>query len=170
MKLKTDKSMQEKIELFYKEETTWFPDHVGFTFCGLMILGITLIWWGLAGPAADGESGEWKVAVSMGAMDGLGFSMLRQRYLFYKEGKNNCILELLRYVPVSKEQLLIFVWKKQLFHMRWMFFTALMVQLFFGIVVFRELSIWNFFMPLLGCVILPVFWEGLAAIDFYRKS
>ena len=54
--------------------------------------------------------------------------------------------------------------------MRWMFFTALMVQLFFGIVVFRELSIWNFFMPLLGCVILPVFWEGLAAIDFYRKS
>lgn len=170
MKFKIDKKMQEKFEQFYKEETSWFPDHVGLTFCGLMILGITLIWWGLAGPDADAEPGEWKVTLAMGAMDGLGFTMLRQRYLTYNEGKQKSILALLGCAPVTKGQLLLFVWKKQFFHMRWMFFTALVIQLFFGIVVFRDFSVWNVLIPLIGCVILPAFWEGLAAIKFFCKS
>ena len=112
---KEDKIQQEKIAAFFKEETTYFPNHVLNKAVACILVSISSIL--LIIPFAEYENDMRMVIVCGFNLYAMGMFFYGAKYASYTEPltkKVFSIFRLTRYLPVSRTQLIIFRIKKVL--------------------------------------------------------
>ena len=106
---KEDKKQQERLAAFYKEETTYFPNHVLLNFvAGFMTFVsffINII------PCLDYGDGFIKVDIYACLLFSIGISTYASKYAAFTEPltkKVRNIVDVTKYLPVNRMQLTIF--------------------------------------------------------------
>ena len=108
----TEEIQQQRIEAFFKEETTWCPEHVLSNFLAGFFLILCIIFQMIPYQSWD-MSEDKSTFFVMSFLGILGAYFYIQKYsIFNENGKQRNIGELLRYLPVSYKQLYYFRLKK----------------------------------------------------------
>ena len=157
---KEDKKQQERIAAFYKEETTYFPNHVLLNFvAGFMTFVsffINII------PCLEYDEGFVRVDIYACMLFAIGIFTYASKYATFTEPltkKVRNIVEVTRYLPVNRMQLTIFRIKKIL--KPCLITTALVIaiRLLISFGIHGTATIWDVLIPLLLMVIWPVLVE-----------
>lgn len=159
--MKTDQRQQELLRKFYREETTWCPEHVGYQLAAGIMIGISMIvgvWpyqvWEL--PQNPSIGFMWNMLYLMGVI----FYM--QKYTNYTEGKKTkSVYDVLRYLPVSHRQLQIFIMKKIIRLCGRLTAVTICCQTVFAVAFMHTFSIMNIILPVGVDLLLPVLFVWL---------
>ena len=155
---KIDYDQQDKLEAFFKEQETWFPNYVLNKFLGIFFIGMSLILILFPYYSFEGDKSFIKCLVMMYAMYNYGIYFLVAKYTTYVEqGKNRrSIMELVKYLPVEKIQLTYFKGRK--IFKPCIFLTAAIVCLHiiisFG--CYGTVSVWDILLPVVFCFLFPM--------------
>lgn len=162
-----DKRQQKILDKFYKEQTSWSPEHVGNNMLFYLLCGIALLM--LLFPAQMWE-GERIIPVSaMGLMFmGLHFRMLS--YEQYRELDGFKSMDaVLKYFPISAEQIWLYKSRKLLRICLWLCGISLFAQIVFGIGFYHGIGFANILYPVLACLVLPlIFIRGSQLYKVFR--
>ena len=157
---KEDKKQQERIAAFYKEETTYFPNHVLLNFvAGFMTFVsffINII------PCLDYGDGFIKVDIYACLLFSIGISTYASKYAAFTEPltkKVRNIVDVTKYLPVNRMQLTIFRIKKIL--KPCLITTALVIaiRLLISFGIHGTATVWDVLMPFLLMIIWPILIE-----------
>ena len=149
-----DKKQQLLLEQFFKEFTTWCPEHVGYHIIAIVLVCITMIMWIM--PAQLYE-GDYSILLNILGMELMALLLYQQEFAVYMEkGKERRIGEVLRYLPVSRLQLFWFKCKKLFRICAWMTGIALFCQITLSVSFLHGLIWENFAMPLVCNMLIPM--------------
>lgn len=157
---KEDKIQQEKIAAFFKEETTYFPNHVLNKAAACILVSISSIL--LIIPFAEYENDMRMVIVNGFMLYAMGMFFYGAKYASYTEPltkKVFSIFRLTRYLPVSRTQLIIFRIKKVLKPCLIVTAVVVGIRCLFSVAVSGGVSIWDFLLPAAFMIGLPVIVE-----------
>jgi hypothetical protein len=155
---------QDILERFFKEETTWFPDHFGLAMAGYLVLGIAVL--GLMFPFQVWE--QEKTYLFFFYFELIGLYLLMQRYyVIRQDGKQTALAEVIRFLPVERKELAYYRLKKLLKICMRITGITMLCQVFFAAVIMHVFSPVNILVPLTLCFIAPMLLLGLACL--YRK-
>jgi len=157
---KQDQKQQERIAAFYKEETTYFPNHVMLNFVAVFLIVVSSLLNII--PCLEYEDGFIKVAFFGFVLFTQGIFIYASKYATFTEPltkKMRQISELTRYLPVNRMQLTIFRIKKIL--KPCLIATALVVtvRLLISFGVHGSATVWDVLMPFGLMVAWPVLIE-----------
>lgn len=159
-RLQIDEKQQKQIEAFFKEETTYFPDHVmsGYCYCYYIMLVCSCP---LLLPPLRVWGGEKLLAVFGPYLYVFGLSLSMVRYSKFSEklsGKVVTIAQLMRYLPVERMQLTLFRIRKVLKRSVPYTVVLLLIRCGISLGVYRMVSGWDL-LHLGSLIILPVLVE-----------
>lgn len=159
--MRTDLKQQELLQRFFKEETTWCPEHVGYQAAAVILIGISMILDIM--PYQVWDFPEDSLVYSMWIMLYLmGVTFYMQRYSNYTEvGKTKAVYDILRYLPVSHRQFQIYIMKKIIKLCGWLTVIAVCCQTVFAIAFMHNFSAGNVLLPIAVNFILPVLCIGI---------
>ena len=147
-----DEREQNIIHKFYKELFSWSAADVGYK----IVAGIFLFFHGcfMAFPYEDIKDFEILLVQCFAYM---GYLMYITPYLqFVEKGKVTKLKEKLKYLPISRKQLLLYRLRKLLVFSLKLFAVYLLLQLFFTLVIYHKLTLGSFLYPLLCGFVFPV--------------
>ena len=147
-----DEREQNIIDKFYKEFFTWSAEDVGYK----IVAGIFLFFHGcfMAFPYQSVKDSEILLVQCFAYM---GYFMYITPYLHFTEkGKVTKLKEKLKYLPVSRKQLRLYRLRRLWVFSLKLFAVYFLLQLFFTLVTYHELTLGNFLYPLLCGLIFPV--------------
>ena len=155
-----DRKQQLLLEQFYKEFTTWCPEHVGYHYAGIFMLGLAMIMYCMPAQLLEGD---YSILLHFLGMELLGMGIYLQKYTVYMEkGKTRSLDEVLRYLPVSRRQRLFFRFKKLFRICAWMTGIALFCQITFSVSFLHGLIWQNIAVPLVCNFVIPMSLNGLS--------
>ncbi len=143
------------LQQFFKEETTWFPDHVGYNLMAAIFIFVSMVM-----SVFPMQVWQWEdvAIVCYGyAMGWMGVSFYLQRFTNYREGgQSRSIYGLLRYLPVSGRQLQIFVMKKAAKMCLWLTGITGFCRSVYSIVFLHTWYIGDILLPFASRFIIPI--------------
>lgn len=150
-----DRRQQELLEKFYKEETTYFPNHVLCQFFSIFFVILSVI--PNIMPLRESEGG-FVITYYGYAIFAFSISFRLWRYKFYVETDNvrRSISRLLKYAPVERRQLALFslrkIWKLCLVY------TVVIIAARCGIchLTHQVMSVWDVAEPVLFSFVIPL--------------
>ena len=157
---KEDRSQQEKIAAFFKEETTYFPDHVLGKAAACILVGISSIL--LIIPFAEYENDMRMVIVCGFMLYAMGMFLYGTKYESYTEPLTKKVFRisgLTKYLPVSRTQLTIFRIKKILNPCVIVTAVVVGIRCLYSVAVSGGVSVWDFVLPAAFMIGLPVIVE-----------
>ncbi len=168
--LRINRKEQECLMRFFKEQTTWCPEHLGYTIAGWFLMGSGMFVIVFPWQAWEGVSSMLWFQAGMLLL--MGSSIYMFRYDRYKEdGKSRRIGRILAFLPVSKAQWCIFRMRKLLPVCLILTAIGVVCQCVFALIFYHEIVIWNLCEPLFFCFVLPVGVQGLEMLwDLKRDS
>ena len=157
-RLQIDEKQQKQIEAFFKEETTYFPDHMMNDYAYYILAACSLL---LLLPPLRVWEGDKYLSIMGPYLYVMGVALSTVRYSRFKEklsGKILSVSQLLCYLPVERTQLVLFRIRRVL--KRCVPYTAVVLLIRCGISlgVYRTLSVWDF-VQLGGMLLLSVLVE-----------
>ena len=167
---KADEKQQKILADFFKEETSYFPNHVLLTYLACLLVGISMIL--LTPPMAVWE-GEKILSLYSIFLYCFGMSAYSARYASYSEPlmkKQVSVTSLLRYVPVEKDQLMIFRIRKILKPCVILTLIVLLFRIAVSLGVYGSISFWDIVFPPLAMILLPVFFELVSPGGMFALS
>ncbi|MCR5252063.1 MAG: hypothetical protein K6E50_15820 [Lachnospiraceae bacterium] len=159
---KLDEKQQKIIAEFFKEETTYFPNHVLMKFLACFLVSLSMIM--LIPPFAVWE-GEKMLSVFGFYFFWIGIACYGTKYASYAEPLTKIsvrITSLLRYVPVEKDQLMLFRLCKILKPCVILTPVVLMFRIAISLGVFGSVQVWDLVLPPLFMIVLPVVFEFIS--------
>lgn len=154
--MRVDEKQQELIDSFFKEWTTWCPEHIGYHLIAVICIGLSAlvqcmpyqIWNVLE---------DFPALLSMYALELAGITNYRKKFILYKEGsREKKIDEVLKYLPVSYTQFCIFKIRKAVKLYLWLTGAIMVCQTFFAIAFLHTFSIGNILLPFIADFIIPL--------------
>ena len=154
MTIKTDIKQQEKLEKFFKEENTWFPDNVGEKFLAIFFFIISGI---LA--CAPNKMIDFSLIGFMFYL--LGVTYMVMKYKSYQEAystnrKRITTRELLKNMPIDRMQLWIFITKKKIKPCSVMTAIIIAIRIIITLAAYRNIYLSDILMVLVFNLIVPV--------------
>lgn len=147
-----DEREQNIIDKFFKEFFTWSADNLGYK----IVAGFFLFIHGcfMAFPYQDIKDSE---ILLMQFFAYMGYFMYITPYLqFTEKGRVLKLKEKLKYLPISRKQLRLYRLRKLIIFSIKLLAVYLLLQLFFTLVIYHELTLGNFLYPLLCGFVFPV--------------
>jgi hypothetical protein len=156
--IKFDQRQQAALERFFKEETTWFPEHVTANFVMYILVGISLILLVFPTRAMDGRDDFMSMVVFPLMIYNLGVQVFASKFEGYKDETNQrrSMLELLKYLPVQREQLCLFCIRKMWRICLPLTLVAIVLRSVFSIGFYHRMSLLDFIIPLAGTLLAPI--------------
>ena len=158
--MRIDHAQQKALERFFKEETTWFANHVLYRFLAILLIGISLIMlcfpylsWAEETDKSLGIALLWVYMLYL-----YGTVYLAYPYSVYKEqtGMPRTIYELVRYLPVSIAQICIFKSRKVMKPCLWITLFTIAVRVSFSIGCYHRFSFMDVLLPAVFLFGVPV--------------
>ncbi len=160
---KIDMKQQKMINEFFKEETTYFPDHVLKKFAGILLSSISCLL--LIVPV--NAWGDDRIVMLYGFMlFAMGIYAYASKYASFSEPLTKHlerISELTRYLPVNRIQLTVFRIRKILKPCVICAAAVIFFRLLFTAFPGVSLSVWDIVLP----VLLMVVWPALIELTRY---
>lgn len=159
--MKEDLKQQELLRRFFKEETTWCPEHVGYQAVAVILIGISMILCVMPYQTWDfpEDSAVYSVWIMLYMM---GVTYYMQKYNNYAEGrKTKAVYDILRYLPVSHRQFQIYIMKKIIKLCGCVTVAAVCCQTVFAIAFMHTFSAGNVLLPIAVTFLLPVLYIGV---------
>lgn len=110
--MKIDKKQQKMLADFFKEETTWFPEHVAANLVAVIMIGIPQILYFI--PYYEWKD-SWEVFIYMIVIEMWGYMMYLTKFNSFKDDTKKKYVKmekLMAYLPVSGEQMCLFQMRK----------------------------------------------------------
>lgn len=159
--MKAHQKQQELLQQFFKEETTWCPEHVGYHIAAVILIGISMILCMMPYQVWD-LPGDSQVCFIWIMLYLMGVTFYMQKYNNYKEGtKTKAVYDILRYLPVSRRQFQIYIMNKIVKLCGRVTAVVVCCQTVFAIAFMRTFSIGNILLPLAVNFIFPVLYIGI---------
>ncbi len=155
-----DKKQQQLLDAFFNEFFTWSADNVGYW----IVAAIFLFFHGLflSFPYQGMDDSELLLFQGFAY---LGYFMYITPYLHFTEkGRVTKLKEKLKYMPISRKQLYLYRLRKLLIFSLKLLAVYLLLQLFFSLVVYHEITLGNFLYPLLCGFVFPFVLNSIAII------
>lgn len=154
--MKADEKQQELIKQFFKEWTTWCPEHVGYNLVAFIFIGISMVFWTMPCQIWNISEG-YGVLGTMYMLELIGISLYTHKFTQYnEERKVKKLDELFRNLPVSCKQLRIFRIRKTATLCLWLAASTIICQTVFAAAFLHTFSVGNIWYPLLGHLIIPL--------------
>ena len=154
---KTDEKQQERIEAFFKEETTFFPNHVMLKFMAGFLVAVSSLLNII--PILEYDDGDIRVSFIGCMLFVMGINFYASKYANFTEPLTKKVMsmaELTKYLPVNRMQLIIFRIKKIL---KPCVITTIIVIAFRLLISFGThgtATVWDVLMPLGLMVVWPI--------------
>lgn len=158
--LGADKEQQDVLKRFFKEETTWCPEHVGWQLVAAICLFVSV-------PVScfpyqvlmEDWDAIWSVFY---AFELMGLLLYMKKYTsFMEDQREKQIYDILEFLPVSGRQLSLFRMGK-LMRLCGLFFAfSALSQSFFATVVMHRFSMLNILIPAGLHLFMPLVFPGL---------
>lgn len=159
--MKADQKQQELLQQFFKEETTWCPEHVGYHLAAVILIGISMILCMMPYQIWDFPE-DSQVCFIWIMLYLMGVTYYMQKYNNYKEGtKTKAVYDILRYLPVSRRQFQIYTMNKIVKLCGRVTVAVVCCQTVFALAFMHTFSIGNILLPLAINFILPVLYTGI---------
>ena len=163
MTIKTDAKQQEKLNKFFAEENTWFPDNVGEKFLAIFFLIISGIL--LCIPNRIITFSDFHEDIKMiliGYMFySVGVSYMVMKYKSYLESystnrKRTSTKDLLKNMPIDRMQLWIYITKKKIKLCTIMTAIIIVLRITISLAAFKTIYPLDLLMTLVFNLIVPV--------------
>jgi predicted membrane channel-forming protein YqfA (hemolysin III family) len=151
--IKYDGRQQAALERFFKEETTWFPEHVAANLVMCILVGVSIIL--LFFPTFGMDGREDIVPMVLVPVMLYNFGMVTYGSKFTGAGSGR-MWELLRYLPVTRAQIALFKMRKVWRICLPLTAVILVFRNLFSIAFYHGLSVYDFLIPLAGMLLLPM--------------
>ncbi len=159
--MKADLKQQELLDKFYKEETTWCPEHVGYHL-------VSAIWIGISMLSSVMPYQVWKfpedksVCLIWSMLYVMGVLYYMQKYTSYTEGrKAKSVYDVIRYLPVGAGQIRIYIMRKVIRLCAILTVVVICCQTVFAAIFMHTFSVMNVLLPLGIHFLLPVAAVGI---------
>ena len=155
-----DKKQQERIAAFYKEETSYFPDHVLLKAGGIFLMAVSYML--LIIPALETEDDDRRIIIFGFLLFAMGVYTYASKYASYTEPltkKVTRIAMLTKYLPVNRMQLTIFRIKKIAKPCVISAVLVIAIRCILSYTIHGSLSAWDVILPLLFMILWPVLTE-----------
>ena len=157
---KLDQKQQEKIEAFFKEEDTYFPDHVlSNTVAILLLIVATMI---TIMPCLSYEDGDMTISIYGFMMFALGIYLYSGKYVAFTEPltrKVVSISDLTKYLPVNKKQFALFRIRKILKPCLIGTGITIVLRVIISLGFYGSIDILDFLLPFVLMIVWPVLIE-----------
>lgn len=160
---KIDKTQQKKIAAFFKEETSYFPNHVLLKFVSILLTAISFLL--LIIPRNAWEPDEKMVRVYGFLLFAMGIFTYASKYAAFTEPltkKTVSISALTRYLPVNRMQLTLFRIGKILKPCLICTVVVICLRIPIAFASNAAFSVWDVLLPVLLMILWPV------AVEFTR--
>jgi hypothetical protein len=156
--IKFDQRQQTVLERFFKEETTWFPEHVTANFVMCLMVGISMILLVFPTRAMDGRDDIMCMVLVPLMIYNLGVQIFVSKFEGYRDETNQgrSMFELLRYLPVQREQLCLFCVRKMWRICLPLTLVTIVLRNVFSIRFYHTMSLYDFIIPLVGMLLAPL--------------
>ncbi len=157
---KTDKKQQERIAAFFKEETSYFPDHVLLKAAGIFLMAVSYML--LIIPVLETEADDRRIIIFGALMFAVGVYTYASKYASYTEPLTKKVMKvaaLTKYLPVKRMQLTIFRIKKIVRPCVISAATVIVIRCILSYSLHGSLSLWDVILPLLLMILWPVLTE-----------
>jgi hypothetical protein len=151
--IKYDGRQQAALERFFKDETTWFPEHVGANLVMCILVGVSMILLFFPVRALDGR--EDIVPMVVVPIMLYNWGLVAYGLKFTGAGQVR-LWELFRYLPVSRAQLALFKMRKVWRICLPLTAVILVFRNLFSTVFCQGLSVYDFLIPIAGMLLLPM--------------
>ena len=158
-----DIKQQEKLEKFFKEENTWFPDNVGEKFLAIFFFIISGILACAPNKMIDFSdlNNDMKVVLIGYMFYLLGVTYMVMKYKSYQEAystnrKRITTRELLKNMPIDRMQLWIFITKKKIKPCAVMTAIIIAIRIIITLAAYRNIYLSDILMVLVFNLIVPV--------------
>ncbi len=154
--IKADEKQQTLLREFFKEETTYQAEHVGYILLACIFTGIPFIMfvmpfqiWSLREDAG--------ILGAMYALETTGILSYVAKYNTFSEtGKNRQVYDILKYMPIEYEQYCLFKFEKVHRLCVRLMVICLVCQVVFGLTFYHGLTFANFAVPVVSQYIIPM--------------
>lgn len=154
-----DEKQQQAFDLFFKEETTWFPEYVVMKFISLLLAGISFIL--IIFPYASQKGESLYTILLPYIIYAIGIFCYQSRFSTYYGKKEigseaKSLSGILRYLPVNREQLFLFKLRKAGRLCLILTLLAMLLKTIFSIAFYHTFSIYDMLFPICFNLLLPV--------------
>lgn len=154
--MKTDQHQQELLRKFYQEETTWCPEHVGYQLGAGILIGVSMLLGVIPYQAWDFPKNA-SIGIMWNMLYLMGVTYYMQKFTSYTEGKKSkSVYDVLRYLPVSRRQLQLFIMRKIIRLCSRLTVVTICGQTVFAGVFMHTFSGMNIILPVGVNLLLPV--------------
>ncbi|MBQ8823520.1 MAG: hypothetical protein IJZ82_12830 [Lachnospiraceae bacterium] len=148
-----EKKQQQILDAFFKEFFTWSADNVGYWIVAGIFIFIHGIFLAFPYQMMGIEDSDITLVQVFAYM---GYFMYITPYLHFTEkGRVIKLKEKLKYLPISQKQLRLYRLRKLLIFSLKLFAVFLLLQLFFSLVAYHEITLGNILYPLLCGFVFP---------------
>lgn len=154
--MKADWYQQELLRKFYQEETTWCPEHVGYQLTAGIMIGISMLL-GVVPYQVWDFTKDTSILFFWNTLYLAGVICYMCKYMHYAEiRKTKSVFDLLRYLPVSRWQIRIFIMNRVLRLCVRLLAVTVCCQTVFAVGFMHTFSIGNVILPVGVNLLLPV--------------
>ena len=151
------------LDNFFQNKNTWFSNGYLYNFVTGIFLFITALIHIMPYQLLEGD---YRIMFIIFYLELMGLAIYLNTYCNFtdKDGKIKNIYEIIRYLPISHKQLVLYRLLKLTKLCLWLTGITAICQIFFAIVFLHDFSIGNLLMPVLCCLILPEIMMGISMI------
>lgn len=163
MIIKTDAKQQEKLDKFFAEENTWFPDNVGEKFLAILFFILSGILSCIPNRIITFSdfNEDWKMILIGYMLYFVGVSYMIMKYKSYMESystnrKRTSTKDLLKNMPIDRMQLWIYITKKKIKPCAIMTVIIIALKVTISLAAFKTIYPIDLLMALVFNLIVPV--------------
>lgn len=156
--INVDKKQQKKLDEFYKEETTWYPEHIGNNFLMCIFIGISISILVIPTVALDGKYDIKAFVVTPWLLYNAGILTYLSKFTTYRDkiNQSKSIYELIKYLPISYEQIVLYKLKKLLSRFLLINVIIIVIKNVISIAAYRKISIFDIIIPIALGLVFPM--------------
>jgi hypothetical protein len=151
--IKIDRKQQERLQHFFKEETTWCPEHVAANMLMCILSGISMILLIMPTYVMDERGDIYYIVVLPIILYNWGMASYVSKFTIVEKER---IYDLFRYLPVSKVQFGLFKARKLGRICLPFSGIALVLRIVISVAVYHGVSGFDFLIPIGGMFLLPM--------------
>jgi hypothetical protein len=151
--IKYDERQQAALERFFKEETTWFPEHVAANMVMCILGGVSIILLLFPTGGLDGREDIVPMVLIPIMLYNGGLAAYGSKFTGAGQVR---LWEILRYLPVTRVQLALFKMRRVWRICLPLTAVILVFRNLFSIAFYHGLSLYDFIIPLAGMLLLPM--------------
>jgi hypothetical protein len=151
--IKIDRKQQAALQHFFKEETTWCPEHVAANMLMCILSGISMILLIMPTYVMDERGDIYYIVVLPIILYNWGMASYASKFTVVEKER---IYDLFRYLPVSKTQFGLFKARKVGRICLPLFGIALVLRIVISVAVYHGISGFDFLIPIVGMFLLPL--------------